>query len=336
MKELHSLAKTANLDVIDQLIQVRKEIHPKYFIGKGKLEELILDISTLELDTIIFDDDLTPLQVKNIESILKCKAIGRTELILDIFAKRAKTKEARLQVEYAQLSYLMPRLIRRWTHLSRVEGGIGFRGPGETQLEIDRRAIQKRLFSIKKQLDKISIQFETRRKLRKDKNMVCLVGYTNAGKSTLMNLLTKGNRLVDEAPFATIDSTIRQLYICPEIKVLLVDTVGFIRKLPHHLIRSFTTTLEEVKQAKLLLHVIDVTQADPLTQIDSVNQVLSHLESKEKATIYVFNKIDQLSSGQLPVKWTSYAQQSCFISAKNGDGIDKLKAMIKSNFSNHI
>ncbi len=333
MKELHSLASSAHIQVADQHIQVRKEIHPKYYIGKGKLEELIHDISALCIETVIFDNDLTPHQVKNIESIIKCKAVGRTELILDIFAKRARTKEARLQVEYAQLSYLMPRLTRKWTHLSRVEGGIGFRGPGETQLEVDRRAIKRRLYSIKKQLTKISIQFETRRKLRKDQNMVCLVGYTNAGKSTLMNLLTKGNHLVDDAPFATLDSTIRQLYLCPDLKVLLVDTVGFIKKLPHHLIRSFMSTLEEVKQAKLLLHIIDVTQGDPLARIDSVNQVLSHLESKEKPTIYIFNKIDQLPDDKLPTKWFAYADQSCFISAKSGEGVDQLKAMIRSNFS---
>ncbi|MDH4129904.1 MAG: GTPase HflX [Spirochaetota bacterium] len=334
IEELLILSKTAHLEIVDQFIQIKKNIDPKYFIGKGKLEELSSEVESHKVDVVIFDNDLSPIQVRNIETILKCKVIGRTELILDIFANRARTKEAKLQVEYAQLSYLYPRLTRRWTHLSRIEGGIGFRGPGETQLEVDRRAIKRRLHVIKKQLQKISVQLETRRKHRKNKNIVCLVGYTNAGKSSLLNYLAKDRVHVDDAYFATLDSTTRKVYISHDLTLLLVDTIGFIKKLPHHLIASFKSTLEEVKSAKLLLHIVDASIEDPLDHIQSVNSILSELNCLEIPSIYVFNKIDKIKNNDLPDKLTSLYEKSCFVSTKTGDGISKLKSMI-SNFFTH-
>lgn len=334
IRELAALASTAKIEVVDKFIQVKHNVHPKYFLGKGKLRELGEYITSEQVEIVIFNDDLSPLQHRNVESILDCKVIGRTELILDIFATRARTKEAKLQVEYAQLSYLFPRLTRRWAHLSRIEGGIGFRGPGETQLEMDRRAIKKRLYTIKKQLDKISVQHSTRRKLRKRKNIVCLVGYTNAGKSSLLNSLSKRQVFIDDALFATLDSLVRQVYISSNLSILLIDTIGFIKKLPHHLITSFKSTLEEVKSAQLLLHVIDVTEEDPLDHIDSVNLVLHELDSLNIQTIYVFNKIDNLTERGLPEKVSSLYENSCFISAKTGEGLQRLKILIEENLLN--
>ncbi len=336
MRELHDLSTAASIEVIDKIIQIRERIHPGFFLGKGKLEELKEDITSQEVDTVIFDDDLSPIQLRNIEAVLDCKVIGRTELILDIFATRARTKEARLQVEYAQLSYLLPRLRRRWTHLSRIEGGIGFRGPGETQLESDRRAVKKRLFVIKKQLKKISIQFATKRKRRLDKYIVSLVGYTNAGKSSLLNLLTNEKVLVDDAPFATLDSTVRKAFISDELNVLLIDTVGFIKKLPHHLIASFKSTLEEVKSANLLLHVVDVSEEGVIERINAVNEVLKELESMHTPIIYVFNKIDLLADNHnIPERFSGIYEKSCFISVETNEGIEKLKSMIEKEAANY-
>jgi len=330
LNELHELSKAANLLVRDSIIQVRGKLSPKFIIGKGKLEELSSLISLNPVDTVIFDEDISPVQLRNIESILKCKVLGRTELIMDIFASRARTKQARLQVEYAQLSYLMPRLTRRWTHLSRIEGGIGFRGPGETQLEVDRRAIKKRLFTIKKQLNKIATQSETRRKKRLDKDIVCLVGYTNVGKSTLMNNLSKDKLHVDDAYFATLDSTVRKAFISQDLSILLIDTIGFISKLPHQLITSFKTTLEEVKSARLLLHVVDITDDNLHDKIETVNNVLRELDSLDKPMIYVFNKVDKLPDDMdLPSKLRASHQSSCFTSASNNYGIDRLKVLIE-------
>lgn len=333
IQELSDLALTARVEVIDKVIQVRHKIDSRHLIGKGKLEEVSKDVKDYKIDTVIFDNELTPLQIKNIEGVIKCKVIGRTELILDIFASRARTKESKLQVEYAQLSYLLPRLTRRWTHLSRIEGGIGFRGPGETQLEVDKRAIKRRLYVIKKQLDKVSTQANTRRKNREKENVVCLVGYTNAGKSTLMNLLSKSEVFVDDALFATLDSTVRKTFISDELSILLVDTVGFIKKLPHHLVASFKSTLDEVKSAKLLIHVTDISDKDPLENIQTVNSVLMDLETLNKPIIHVFNKIDRLSEedqaiNQLKTKY----ENACFISAADGQGIEDLKDELMTQF----
>ena len=260
LDELALLADTAGAQISARFVQERKQIEPTYFIGKGKIKELAELAKKLHADIIIFDDDLTPAQLRNIENYTRIKVIDRTSLILDIFARRAKTRAAKTQVELAQLQYLLPRLTRRWTHLSRQEGGIGIRGPGETQLETDRRMIQKRIGTLAGELEKIQKQRDTRRKARKGLFKVALVGYTNTGKSTLLNTLTEANVLTENRLFVTLDSTIRAFELDSHAKILLIDTVGFIRKLPHHLIASFRSTLEEATTSDLLLHVVDISQ----------------------------------------------------------------------------
>ncbi len=331
LDELSNLSTIANINIIDKIIQIRNKLHPKYFIGSGKLRELKNDILKKKVNIIIFDDDLSLTQTRNIEGILNCKVIGRSELILNIFASRAKTKAAKLQVEHAQLSYLLPRLKRRWTHLSRIEGGIGLKGPGETQLETDKRSVKRRLYVIKKLLKKISTNFATKRKKRTNQNIVCLVGYTNAGKSSLLNLLSNSKVFVDNAPFTTLDSTVRKAYISPNLTIILIDTVGFINKLPHHLIASFKSTLEELTSAKLLLHIIDVSYDGITERINCVNKVINDLKAPNASTIYVFNKIDKLNTNKMPKRLMALHNKSCFISAKTEQGIDILKKMIENS-----
>ncbi len=329
LDELELLAETAGAEVMERMVQERNTIDPAFMIGRGKVQELAQTAKYLDADLVIFDDDLTPAQVKNIESICKVKILDRSGLILDIFAKHARTREARTQVELAQLNYLLPRLTRHWTHLSRQVGGIGVRGPGETQLEIDRRLIRKRIATLEKELHKIVGQRETRQKRRRNVFKVALVGYTNVGKSTLINALTDADILVQNQLFATLDSTFRAMILDSSEKVLLIDTVGFIRKLPHHLVASFKSTLEAASEADLLLHVIDITHPQYEEQMQTVHSVLSDLNLDKKPSLKVFNKIDALKDPSVLSALEKTEQPCVFISAHRGIFLSTLKNQIK-------
>lgn len=330
LDELELLAETAGADVIERLVQERHRLDPAYMIGKGKAEELAQMAKYTDADLVIFDDDLTPAQVKNIESLCKIKIIDRSGLILDIFARNARTREARTQVELAQLKYLLPRLTRQWTHLSRQVGGIGVRGPGETQLEVDRRLIRKRISLLENELEKISVQRSIRRKTRAEIYKAALVGYTNAGKSTLLNVLTNANVLVEDKLFATLDSTIRSLHLTEQTKLLLIDTVGFIRKLPHHLVASFKSTLEETVEADFLIHVIDISNPNYREQMEIVISVLDELKIKDKPILNVFNKIDLLKDRSVWEEQKRNEKNSVFISAERKIFINELLEQLKN------
>lgn len=328
LEELAALADTAGAEVIDKIIQERPRIDPAYFIGRGKAQYISNLAAETNADIIIFDDDLSPAQVRNLEKLTGKKILDRSGLILDIFARRAKTKEARTQVELAQLKYLLPRLTRQWTHLSRQVGGIGTRGPGETQLEVDRRVIRQRINALTRALNKIHSQRQVRRQHRDDAFKVALIGYTNVGKSTLMNMLTRSDVFVEDRLFATLDATVRRLHLSKNHTILLIDTVGFIRKLPHHLIASFMSTLEEARVADLLLHVVDVSHPQLFEQMAVVKDVLSQLKIVNKPTIYVFNKVDKLEQKALIQRLKQEFQPSVFISAAKGLFLDDLKEAI--------
>lgn len=295
LDELSFLAKTAGARPVRNFTQKLKHPDNKTFLGKGKIEEVRKYVEEECIDIIIFDDDLTPSQIRNIEKIfLECKILDRSNLILDIFASRAQTAQARTQVELAQYEYLLPRLTRMWTHLERQKGGIGMRGPGETQIETDRRIIKDKIALLKNKLDKIDKQSLTRRKGRADMIRVALVGYTNAGKSTLMNKLSKSEIFAENKLFATLDTTVRKVVI-KNLPFLLSDTVGFIRKLPHQLVESFKSTLDEVRESDLLIHIVDISNPSFEDQIDIVNKTISEIGAENKPTILVFNKIDAYS-----------------------------------------
>ena len=295
LDELSFLAKTAGARPVRNFTQKLKHPDNKTFLGKGKIEEVRKYVEEECIDIIIFDDDLTPSQIRNIEKIfLECKILDRSNLILDIFASRAQTAQARTQVELAQYEYLLPRLTRMWTHLERQKGGIGMRGPGETQIETDRRIIKDKIALLKNKLDKIDKQSLTRRKGRADMIRVALVGYTNAGKSTLMNKLSKSEIFAENKLFATLDTTVRKVVI-QNLPFLLSDTVGFIRKLPHQLVESFKSTLDEVRESDLLIHIVDISNPSFEDQIDIVNKTISEIGAENKPTILVFNKIDAYS-----------------------------------------
>ena len=350
LQELALLTETAGGEVLETVIQERQKLDAATFIGKGKLEEIKSLSRRKGANIVIFDDDLTPAQVYNLETELDVKVIDRSWLILDIFAKRAKSKEAKTQVELAQLKYLLPRLTRGWTHLSRQEGGIGTKGPGETQLEVDRRRIKTKIQELEKSLIKIDKERAVQRKKREGVFKVTLVGYTNVGKSTLFNQLTQSSVFVEEKLFATIDSTTRLLKISENVKLLedtkivITDTVGFIRKLPHHLVASFKSTLDEVRLADLLLHVVDISHPDYHQHIDKVNQVLSELDSLsstslkdgeqgrtvDKPTLMIYNKIDKLPERSFLELSNSFANKNngIFVSAQNQMGISELALRI--------
>jgi len=295
LDELSFLAKTAGAIPIRNFTQKLKHPDNKTFLGKGKIEEVRKYVEEECIDIIIFDDELTPSQIRNIEKIfLECKILDRSNLILDIFASRAQTAQARTQVELAQYEYLLPRLTRMWTHLERQKGGIGMRGPGETQIETDRRIIKDKIALLKNKLDKIDKQSLTRRKGRVDMIRVALVGYTNAGKSTLMNKLSKSEIFAENKLFATLDTTVRKVVI-QNLPFLLSDTVGFIRKLPHQLVESFKSTLDEVRESDLLIHIVDISNPSFEDQIDVVNKTIAEIGAENKPTILVFNKIDAYS-----------------------------------------
>jgi GTPase len=294
LDELAFLADTAGAVTLKKFTQKLDHPNPKTFVGTGKLNEIAEYVKMNQVNLAIFDDELGPSQLKNIETLLGCKVLDRTNLILDIFAQRAKTASAKIQVELAQYQYLLPRLTRMWTHLERQQGGIGMRGPGETEIETDRRIIRDKISLLKEQLKKIDKQMFTQRKSRKDLPRVALIGYTNVGKSTIMNLLSKSDVFAENKLFATLDTTVRKVVI-GTTPFLLSDTVGFIRKLPHSLVESFKSTLDEVREADILLHVADISHPNFEEQIHIVNQTLLEIHVNSKPTILVFNKMDAYS-----------------------------------------
>jgi GTP-binding protein HflX len=328
LEELRRLAKTAGANVVHSVIQKRPHIDPVYYLGKGKAAELSRISMELNADVLICDDDLTPAQVRNLEKIIGKKVIDRSELILDIFATRAKTFQAKLQVELAQLEYTRPRLKRMWTHLSRIEGGIGTRGPGEKQLEVDKRIVLKKIHDLRKKLNEIEKRQERLVASRKEFFTVSIVGYTNAGKSTLMNALTEIDTFVEDKLFATLDTKTSICKLENGRKVLVSDTVGFIQKLPHHLVSSFKATLEEARHADLLLHVADISSPVVHKQVGAVNAVLKELGCDNKPTIMVFNKIDAMKDESVVPLLQSYYRNCIMISAKTHHGIEDLKRKI--------
>ncbi len=327
LDELALLSDTAGAEVVERIIQEKYTIDPAYFIGKGKVDYLARQVNELKADLIIFDEDLSPAQARNLEEACNTKIIDRSGLILDIFARRAKTHEAKTQVELAQLQYLLPRLTRRWTHLSRQAGGvgIGLRGPGETQLEVDRRVIRKRIAVLKKDLERIEKQRDQRRRRRSDLYNVALMGYTNVGKSTLMNALTSASVFVEDRLFATLDATVRLMDQTGDQKILLIDTVGFVRKLPHNLVASFKSTLEETQEADLLIHLVDCSHPHFQDQMQVIHGVMKELHIDNRPVITVFNKIDLVEDkSQLSELKQEY--QGCFlISARRGLFVDELR-----------
>lgn len=301
MDELKELTRSAGIDIVDSIIQRRKDIDPKTVIGKGKLEEIVLHCLDLGIELIIFDGELTPGQLRVITNLTELKVIDRSMLILDIFAQRAKTREGKLQVELAQLKYTLPRLTDRDTGLSRLSGGIGGRGPGETKLEIGRRRVRDRIAELEKRIDEVGKQREVRRKLRKNRGVpvIAIVGYTNAGKSTLLNSLTNSTVFSESKMFATLDPSSRRLRFPNQSEVVFVDTVGFIRDLPQELVNAFRATLEEVRDADILIHLVDVSSPDLLKQLGVVEKTLEDLDLNKKSTLLVMNKIDKLQNFEL-------------------------------------
>jgi len=328
MTEFRELATSAGAEVVGEVIQRREKLEPATLIGRGKLEEITASVAATAAELVLFDHDLSPSQQRNIERELHTRVIDRTQLILDIFARHARTREGQLQVELAQLEYLLPRLVGRGAEMSQLGGGIGTRGPGETQLETDRRKIYRRMRHVQQQLENVRRVRAQQRQRRESVPVetVALVGYTNAGKSTLFNALTKAGVLVSSRMFATLDPTLRSIALPSKRKVLLSDTVGFIRNLPHTLVTSFRATLEEVQRAALILHVSDATSENAAEQQEQVEKVLDELNANDKPTLRVLNKIDLLSTAQQDVlpKDESIVQ----VSAITGRGLDELLSKI--------
>lgn len=325
LSELEELALTAGAETIMKIIQDRPAMDSAFYIGKGKAEELARLVEQNEIDLVIFDDDLTPVQVRNLEKLVDKKIIDRSGLILDIFALRARTNEAKTQVELAQLQYLLPRLTRAWTHLSKQYGGIGTKGPGETQIETDRRIIRDRISNLKAKLKRIEKQRETQSQQRKDLIRITLVGYTNVGKSTLFNLLTNSDVFAEDKLFATLDSTTRTLDFGRKEKLLISDTVGFIRKLPPHLVASFKSTLNEVRDADVILHVIDITHPYFEDHIAVVEHTLKELGVEHSTQIKVFNKVDNLIDRQIIPYVRNKYPDGIIISAQRSINISQLR-----------
>lgn len=347
LDELAFLTLTAGAKPLKRFIQKLDLPNPRTFVGTGKIEEIASFVAGNKIDIAIFDDELSASQIRNIEKILGCRVLDRTNLILDIFARRAHTFHARTQVELAQYQYLLPRLTRMWTHLERQRGGIGLRGPGETELETDRRIIRDKIASLKDQLKKIDTQMSVQRKNRSKMVRVALVGYTNVGKSTIMNLLSKSNVFAENKLFATLDTTVRKVVI-ENLPFLLSDTVGFIRKLPHDLVKSFKSTLDEVRESDLLLHIVDISHPGFEEQIGIVDETLRELGSMNKPVILVFNKIDiftyilkdetdltpvlreNYSLDDLKKSWMASEKyhRTVFISAKTKENLDELRNIL--------
>lgn len=347
LNELAFLTKTAGGKPIKKFTQSLNKPNPKTFIGTGKLAEIKEFTEQEEIDTVIFDEELTPTQLRNVEKFLKCKIMDRANLILDIFAGRAKTAHAKTQVELAQYEYLLPRLTGMWTHLERQRGGIGTRGPGEREIETDRRIVRDKITRLKNQLEKIDKQKATQRKNRGKLVRVALVGYTNVGKSTLMNILSKASVFEENKLFATLDTTVRKIAIA-NLPFLITDTVGFIRKLPHSLVESFKSTLDEVREADILLHVVDISHPSFEEQINVVNNTLHEIGAGDTPMYMVFNKIDRIkreepqdheidnsddkmiqSYNELRKSWIAKTnKKSLFISAKNKTNIERLRELL--------
>ena len=345
--ELSFLTETAGALPIKRFIQKLDVPNPGTFVGSGKIAEIAAFVAENRIDLAIFDDELTSVQLRNIEKVLQCRTIDRTNLILDIFANRARTSQARTQVELAQYQYLLPRLTRMWTHLERQRGGIGLRGPGETEIETDRRIIRDKITALKEQLKKIDTQMSTQRKNRGKMVRVSLVGYTNVGKSTIMNLLSKSDVFAENKLFATLDTTVRKVVI-GNLPFLLSDTVGFIRKLPHDLVKSFKSTLDEVRESDLLIHIVDISHPGFEDQIKVVNETLSDLGSANKPAIIIFNKIDAFTyvardgDDLTPVMKKNYSlsdlkktwmandntHPTVFISAKTKENLNELRKIL--------
>lgn len=322
--ELRGLATTAGASIVAEVTQKRHHVEPGTYIGTGKVQELADLVKSSDADVIIFDNDLSPAQVRNLEKATSVKVLDRSELILDIFATRARSPEAKLQVELAQLEYSLPRLKQMWSHLSRISAGIGMRGPGETQLEEDRRLVGNRIRDLKEKLTVVQARREREVKSRAEEHTVSLVGYTNAGKSRLMNRLTHSDVYVEDKLFSTLDTRTRQWHIRDFGKVLLSDTVGFIRELPHHLVASFKATLEEARQARLLLHVVDASNPMAEDQIKAVNQVLEELGCGHKPMILVLNKVDRIEDRANQHILQAQFPKAVAISGATGEGIDQL------------
>ena len=330
LDELEFLALTSGATTITRFTQSVRIANPKTFVGRGKILEIKSCIKDKEIDIVIFDDDLSPSQLRNIEKALECKIIDRSNLILDIFASRARTSHAKTQVELAQYQYLLPRLTRMWTHLERQKGGIGMRGPGETQIETDRRIINQKISQLKHKLIKIDKQKSAQRNNRGNIVRVALVGYTNVGKSTIMNILSKSEVFAENKLFATLDTTVRKVVI-NQVPFLLSDTVGFIRKLPHQLIESFKSTLDEVRDSDVLIHVVDLSHESYQDQISIVNETLNSILDFPKPVIICFNKIDLLSNSEYKKQlnlWSKSENKVVFISAQKKQNLHNFKSTI--------
>ena len=330
LSELAFLALTSGAKTIKRFSQSLPIANPKTFVGKGKLIEIKDFTKDNEIDLVIFDDDLSPSQLRNIERALECKILDRSNLILDIFASRARTSHAKTQVELAQYQYLLPRLTRMWTHLERQKGGIGMRGPGETQIETDRRIINQKISQLKQKLIKIDKQKSAQRNNRGNVVRVALVGYTNVGKSTIMNILSKSKVFAENKLFATLDTTVRKVVV-NQIPFLLSDTVGFIRKLPHQLIESFKSTLDEVRDSDVLIHVVDLSHLAYQDHMTIVNETLNDIIDNPKPTIICFNKIDLLTEQKLKEQmnyWTNSDHKIVFISAQKNIQVKELKSTL--------
>ncbi|MDF1611687.1 GTPase HflX [Stygiobacter electus] len=336
LDELELLTDTAGAETVFKVLQEKSKPDPAYFIGKGKAEEIAQLIELNNIQLVIFDDDLNPTQVRNLEKLFERKILDRSGLILDIFASHAKTREAKTQIELAQLQYLLPRLTRAWTHLSKQYGGIGTKGPGETQIETDRRIIRARISKLKENLKKIESQQLTKSSGRKDFITATLVGYTNAGKSTLMNRLTNSDLLAEDKLFATLDSTTRALTLAKGKNILVSDTVGFIRKLPHHLVASFKSTLNVVKDADIILHVIDISNEYFEEHIKVVDDTLEELNSQKKTQIKIFNKVDNLKDKSKIDFVTQNFPESIIISAERGININNLKNILLNLYEKYF
>jgi GTP-binding protein HflX len=335
LQELAELANSAGAEVVDTVTQKLQRPTAPYYIGKGKAESIRESLQDRQVTSIIFDDELSPAQGRNLENLLSKKVLDRTQLILDIFAQRARSREGRLQIELAQLQYLLPRLTRMWHHLSRQTGGIGTRGPGETQLEVDRRRVQERIARLQRELESVRKTRAVQRQGRKRHQwpVAAVVGYTNAGKSTLLNLLTGADLVAANKLFATLDPTTRSFVLPNKQRVLLTDTVGFLRKLPHTLIESFKATLEEVSEADLLIHVVDLSHPRVDEQMAAVDSVIKELGAFGKQTVTVFNKIDKLENRELAEIYARRFPGSVAISARTGEGVNNLVRALETALS---
>jgi GTPase len=335
LEELAELANSAGAEVVDTVTQKLQKPTAPYYIGKGKAESIKNSLQDRQVTSVIFNDELSPAQGRNLENLLARKVLDRTQLILDIFAQRARSREGRLQIELAQLQYLLPRLTRMWDHLSRQTGGIGTRGPGETQLEVDRRRVQERIARLERELEAVRKTRAVQRQGRKRHQwpVAAVVGYTNAGKSTLLNLLTGADVATEDKLFATLDPTTRSFLLPNKQRVLLTDTVGFLRKLPHTLIESFKATLEEVSEADLLIHIVDLGHARVDEQMEAVDTVIKELDAFGKQTLIVFNKIDKMADRELAESYLKRFPGNVAISARTGEGVDKLVQALQESLS---